>query len=119
MHQVSSSPRTFFPDGMKYQATAFHEPGAEGWGDEIPHYYVVEDMLKLDPGQVMYLRENAPLKGMVQAFLQALGSGGWFENNGETFGQTLEWVARERGDVIEDLRDAVEEGELGIVRSEV
>ena len=30
----------------------------EGWGDEIAQYYVVEDMLKLDPGQLMHLFES-------------------------------------------------------------
>ena len=61
-------------------------PGAEGWGDDIPHYYVVEDMLKLDPGQILWLRENAPTKSQVEMFVRELGE--WFENNGETWGQT-------------------------------
>jgi len=108
-HQINSSPRF----STKYQSTAWHEPGAEGWGDEIPHYYVVEDMLKLDPGQIIWLRENAPLKGMVEGFVRGLGE--WFENNGETFGQTLEWVLRERAEDAEDLKEAIREGELGIV----
>ena len=109
-HQVNSSPK-FFPSNTttnsKYQPTPLHEPGAEGWGDEIPHYYIVEDMLKLDPGQIIWLKENAPLKGMVQAFVRGLGE--WFENNGETFGETLGWVVRERGEDVEELR------EMGIV----
>lgn len=96
----------------KYQTTAYHEPGAEGWGDEIPHYYVVEDMLKLDPSQIIWLRENAPLKGMVEAFVKGLGE--WFENNGETFGQTLDWVIVERGGNAEELRDSIRDGDAGI-----
>ena len=70
-------------------------------------------MLKLDPGQILWLKENAPLKGMVEAFVRGLG--GWFENNGETFGQTLEWVMKERGEDMEELREAIKVGELGIV----
>ncbi|KAL8695715.1 MAG: hypothetical protein Q9224_003213, partial [Gallowayella concinna] len=27
----------------------------EGWGDDVSHYYIVEDMLKLHPGQMMEL----------------------------------------------------------------
>ena len=92
----------------------FHEPGAEGWGDEIPHYYVVEDMLKLDPGQIVWLRENAPLKGMVEGFVRGLGE--WFENNGETFGETVEWVVGERGEDVEELREGIVEGVEGVVR---
>jgi hypothetical protein len=96
----------------KFTATAYHEPGAEGWGDDIGHYYVVEDMLKLDPEQILWLRENAPLKGMVEGYVKGLGE--WFENNGETFGQTLEWVLRERGEDGVEVREAVGMGEMGV-----
>ena len=117
-HQVTSSPK-FLPasaraaNGLKYASTPFHEPGAEGWGDDIPHYYVVEDMLKLDPGQIMWLKENAPLKGMVETYVKGLGE--WFENNGETFGQTLEWVVCERGEDIADVKEAIRVEEMGVV----
>lgn len=111
-HQISASSTTI-SHNLKYQSSAHHEPGGEGWGDDIPHYYVVEDMLKLDPGQVLWLKENAPLKGMVESYVRELGA--WFENNGETFGQTLEWVIRERGEDVEELREGIREGEQGIV----
>lgn len=100
----------------KFTATPFHEPGAEGWGDSTSHYYVVEDVLKLDPEQIIWLKENAPLKGMVESYVKSLGD--WFENNGETWTQTLEWVIRERGEEMDELMDAVVDGELGIALSE-
>ncbi|KAL1978989.1 hypothetical protein VTN96DRAFT_7559 [Rasamsonia emersonii] len=90
----------------------FHDPGQEGWGDEIPHYYVVQDMLKLDPAQVLWLRENAPLKEHVEMYIQSLGE--WFRNNGETFGDTLVWVLNERGEDPNEMRVAIEEGKMGI-----
>ncbi|KIW09531.1 uncharacterized protein PV09_00405 [Verruconis gallopava] len=96
----------------KYHATAYHEPGAEGWGDDIGHYYVVEDMLKLDPEQILWLKENAPLKSMVESYIKGLGE--WFENNGETWGQTLEWVLRERNVDVEEVMTGIMNGELGI-----
>ena len=96
----------------KYTATSYHEPGAEGWGDDIPHYYVVEDMLKLDPEQIMWLKENAPLKGQVEMYVKGLGD--WFENNGETWGQTLEWVLEERGEDAGEILGAVADGDLGV-----
>ncbi|KAF2756093.1 hypothetical protein EJ05DRAFT_478127 [Pseudovirgaria hyperparasitica] len=96
----------------KYQTTSYHEPGGEGWGDDIPHYYVVEDMLKLDPEQILWLKENAPLKGQVEMYVKSLGD--WFENNGETWGQTLEWVLGQRGEEPDDILGAVADGELGI-----
>lgn len=74
-------------------------------------------MLKLDPGQIVWLRENAPLKGMVEAFVKGLGE--WFENNGETFGQTLDWVVAERGGNVEELRDFIQERSLGVAVDEV
>lgn len=85
----------------------------EGWGDEVLHYYVVEDMLKLDPGQILWLYDNAHLKWQVETFTKGLGE--WFDNNGETFGQTLEWVMDERGEDIEDLRKAIDGEILGVV----
>jgi hypothetical protein len=100
----------------KFTATSYHEPGAEGWGDDIGHYYVVEDMLKLDPEQILWLRENAPLKGMVEGYVRGLGD--WFENNGETFGQTVEWVLRERGEDVGEVREAVAAGEMGVAMLE-
>jgi hypothetical protein len=96
----------------KFASTPHHEPGAEGWGDDILHYYVVEDMLKLDPGQIMWLKENAPLKGQVEMYVKGLGD--WFENNGETWGQTLEWVLDERGENVSEFLAAVADGEVGI-----
>ncbi|RHZ65677.1 uncharacterized protein CDV56_108432 [Aspergillus thermomutatus] len=99
----------------RFRNDFFHDPGFEGWGDEIPHYYVVQDMMKLDPGQVLWLREHAPLKEQVEAFIRSLGD--WFRDNGETFGDTLEWVMNERGDDIEEFRAAIADRELGIVWS--
>ncbi|CAI6333366.1 unnamed protein product [Periconia digitata] len=96
----------------KYNLHPNHEVGAEGWGDDIPHYYVVEDMLKLDPEQIMWLKENAPLKGMVEGYVRGLGD--WFENNGETWGQTLEWVLVERGEDISEFMSALAAGDVGI-----
>ncbi|KAI9752879.1 MAG: hypothetical protein M4579_005446 [Chaenotheca gracillima] len=96
----------------KYLPTLTHEPGAEGWGDEIPHYYVVEDMLKLDPAQILWLKDNAPLKGQVETYVRSLGE--WFENNGETFAPTLEWVMKERGLEIEEVRAAIRAEEMGV-----
>lgn len=100
-------------------------------------------MLKLDPGQILWLREHAPLKEHVKAFLKDVvgGSGtnswsvggdgvgewgssrggwtmhgsDWFENNGETFGQTMQWVVDERGEDAGEVREAVDLGELGVV----
>ncbi|KAE8356635.1 Brix-domain-containing protein [Aspergillus coremiiformis] len=97
----------------RFRNDFFHDPGAEGWGDEIPHYYVVQDMMKLDPGQVLWLREHAPLKEQVEGFVLSLGD--WFRDNGETFGDTLEWVMNERGDDMEEFRTAISDREIGIV----
>lgn len=100
----------------------------EGWGDEIAHYYVVEDMLKLDPGQLMYLYEQVmghsgdggagfnagwSSKGMVESFLENC-VGDWFENNGETVTETVGFVVGERGGDAAELRDWVEGGWEGV-----
>jgi hypothetical protein len=105
----SSTSSTF---AAKLRNDFFHDPGQEGWGDEIPHYYVVQDMLKLDPGEVLWLRDHAPLKEDVESYVHSLGD--WFRNNGETFVDTLLWVMNERGEDAEGLKMAVEDCEMGI-----
>lgn len=96
----------------KFVPSRYHEPGAEGWGDDILHYYVVEDMLKLDPEQILYLKDNCPFKTQVENYTQNLGE--WFTNNGETFCQTLAHVVTQRGEEPEEIREAVRDGMLGV-----
>lgn len=105
----------------------------EGWGDEIAQYYIVEDMLKLDPGQLMYLFAGVTgqigadssgfgvghdglvgAKGLVEHFIAGLGE--WFENNGETLKETVGLVVGDRGGDMVALREGVEEGWEGIAR---
>ncbi|KAJ4367072.1 hypothetical protein N0V83_007602 [Neocucurbitaria cava] len=106
----------------KYSLHPSHEVGAEGWGDDIPHYYVIEDMLKMDPEQILWLKENAPLKGMVETYVRSLGENydgsNWFTNNGETLVQTLEFVLDERGEQVGEFMGAIAEGELGVAVNE-
>lgn len=108
---------TFLASASKYHArltpSRFHEPGAEGWGDDVGHYYVVEDMMKLDPGQILLLKERFPLKSQVEAYVAALGE--WFGNNGETFSETLGFVVAQRGEDVEEVKEAVGEGVVGVV----
>ncbi|KAH8725261.1 hypothetical protein GQ44DRAFT_616428 [Phaeosphaeriaceae sp. PMI808] len=120
-HATTNSLSTYFNStpsySSRYASSKFsllpnHDIGAEGWGDDIPHYYVIEDMLKMDPEQIMWLRENAPLKGMVQGFVRSLGD--WFENNGETWVETLEWVLDERGEDMGEFMGAIADGEMGV-----
>lgn len=113
-----------------------------GWGDEISNYYVVEDMLKLDPAQLLYLFESvtgAPVTassavrcigydyessmmgkvkrcGVVETFVGGLGD--WFENNGETLVQTVDWVLEGRGEDSEEVKKEVKDGRGGVVRQD-
>lgn len=106
----------------------------EGWGDEIAQYYVVEDMLKLDPGQLMYLFERltdqpgldaesttcygfGSRKATVEQFVAGLGD--WFENNGETMVETICVVIGERGGDGRELVELVEGGLEGICTREL
>lgn len=110
---ASSSSQSKQSLASKLRSDPFHDPGQEGWGDEIPHYYIVQDMLKLDPGQILWLRDHAPLKEHVEEYVHSLGD--WFRNNGETFADTLVWVMNERGEDADEFRMAIEERDLGIV----
>lgn len=106
----------------------------EGWGDEIAQYYVVEDMLKLDPGQLMHLFESVTgqagpdaesiafygfgsKKATVEHFVARLGD--WFENNGETLVETISFVIAERGGDGRALGELIEGGLEGICRREL
>lgn len=112
-----------------------------GWGDEISHYYVVEDMLKLSPGHIMWLydyftdassttptsvsqglsidwrRRNEAYgdRGGTKDKIQGFISGDWFKNNGETFVETMGFVVEKRGGEMGLLKESVEEGEKGVV----
>ena len=110
-----------------------HGTTLEGWGDEITHYYVLEDMLKLDPSQLLYLYTSIvstgggpgfdagqSSKGLVEAFVGGLSEGGgWFENNGETLAETVGFVVGERGGDVWDIRGMIDEGIEGVVRDEL
>lgn len=111
---------------------------AEGWGDEISQYYVVEDMLKLPPGQILFLLEGVmeggrgmevhdlydhhrgdggvwvSRKTTIEAYVAGLGE--WFENNGETCGETVAWILDGRGEDVGAVKEEVAGGGLGICR---
>jgi len=99
----------------RYKPTAHWEPGSEGWGDDLSHYYVLEDYMKLDPGQILALKNAAFTKMQVEAYVRGLGE--WFDNNGETFGETLAYVLRTRGHELDEFLKAVADGELGVAIS--
>lgn len=96
----------------RYKPTAQWEPGSEGWGDDLSHYYVIEDYLKLDPGQILSLKNRALTKVHVETYVRGLGE--WFDNNGETFVETLEYVLRTREYEVDGFLEAVATGEVGV-----
>jgi hypothetical protein len=70
------------------------DAGGEGWGDNLGHYYVVEDMLKLDPRKILWLKEQDLCKAQVLGYVRSLGD--WFDNYGDTWAETLNMVLHER-----------------------
>lgn len=114
-HQVSTARGNQY---VKYRPTSHYESGSEGWGDDITNYYVVEDMLKLNPEQILFLKEGEVTKFEVECYVKSLGE--WFENNGQTWNETLEWVLMSRNDCCEvPLYESIESGELGIVLGDI
>ncbi|KAJ5143895.1 uncharacterized protein N7515_002682 [Penicillium bovifimosum] len=113
----TAHPNNYAESSAKYRSRfrndLSHDPGYEGWGDEIPHYYIVQDMLKLDPGQILWLRDHALLKEQVEEYVWSLGE--WFRDNGETFGDTMEYVMNERGLEIREVRSAIVNRGMGII----
>jgi hypothetical protein len=69
-------------------------------------------MMKLDPEQILFLREHCPSKSLVEVYVKELGE--WFGNNGETFSETMGFVLRQRGGDMEEVKVGIEEGEVGV-----
>jgi hypothetical protein len=93
------------------------DAGSEGWGDDLSHDYVIEDMLKLSPAQILYLKTTKPRKAEVYAWLTKSGFGGdWFENYGDTWCESVEGVLMERG--VEELDDVLVDGGITVARVE-
>ncbi|OJJ43236.1 hypothetical protein ASPZODRAFT_154709 [Penicilliopsis zonata CBS 506.65] len=104
---------------FRFHTPISNDPGTDvwpGWGDDIPHYYLVQDMMKLDPSQVLWLRSHAPLKDQVEAYVRTLGD--WFRDNGETFGDTLRFVLEQRGENADEVHLMIDDRVLGIVQDD-
>ena len=98
--------------------SAFIRPGPTGmcgWTDDIDRFYALEDLMKLDPEQVLWFREIAFLDIRVSDHITPVGEE-WFLNNGETFAATFERVLLDRGESPEEIRRLIASGDLGIVK---
>lgn len=85
----------------------------EGWGDEVSQYHIVQSMLKLNPSQIIWLHDHATYKWQVQHLIQELGDD-WFWNNGQTFSDTWSIVLHARGLDVDEIRDGILDGVLGV-----
>jgi hypothetical protein len=72
---------------------------SDGWGDPVTQYYIVEDLLKLDPQAILWLYDHHR-KWQVRPYLDSLGE--WFVNNGDTFSETLTFLLEGRDSKLED-----------------
>lgn len=86
-----------------------------GWGDDIEQYYVVESMLKLNPGQIMYLYENITTKEGVERYIEIEIGSEWFWDNGQTWVDSWTAVILRRGWDPDVVVTAIEDGKVGIV----
>lgn len=86
-----------------------------GWGDEISQYYVVESMMKLNPMQVVHLYDHAINKNEVETWLSQHVGEEWFWDNGQTWLDTWRLVLYQRGENFEQIRAAINDGEMGVI----
>lgn len=86
-----------------------------GWGDDISQYYVVQAMMKLNPAQIMFLYEHVTTRQDVEKWLFEHVGEEWFWDNGETWFDTWRLVLYKRGEDFGMLRDAIIDGDAGIV----
>jgi hypothetical protein len=121
-HFAAPPPNSIFHESNTYSSTsttrtkAYHlgrvrgsDAGGEGWGDSIGHYYVVEDLMKLNPDEILRLKEKNMCKSDVLEWIH--GRGECFRNNGDTFGETLDVVLDERDVTSEEFDE--EDGVVG------
>jgi len=93
------------------------DAGSEGWGDDLSHQYIIEDMLKLSPAQILYLKTTKPRKAELFAWLAKSGMGSeWFDNYADTWCESVGGVLCERG--VMDLDKVLIGGGITIARAE-
>lgn len=107
--------QTSYDDGDSVHCAQASGFGMYGWVDDVTRFYVVEDLMKLDPEQVLWLREEVYMNVQVPPHVAPLGEE-WFVNNGETFAQTFETVMADRGEDAQEIRERIARGDLGIAR---
>lgn len=99
-----------------YATGGAYNPDFEGWGDGGVHSENVRDMLKLDPGQILWLKKNCSSRCQVEVFIKSQGSG--YHLFGDTFVETLMSVLRHRGEDWDEMQQAIDKGELGVALQE-
>lgn len=90
-------PPSFVPRVYKSIKTAIYLSPTQTWDRRGSFAYLslLDDVMKLDFGQILWLGRCAPYREQVRAFLSSL-DGDWFEDNEETFVETLRGVLAER-----------------------
>lgn len=89
-------------------------PGTSGVPEDAHAWLTMSNPIKWLDGKVSkghFARSDGEI---AHGFVEA-ATADWFENNGETLGETVDFVVEERGGEKEAFRDAVLEGELGVV----
>ena len=95
-------------------ANQLREQQMDGWGDDINQYHAVNDLLKLNPAQVMQLYEHAVTRHDVEHFVDEKMGSPWFWNNGETMLHTWLVVLHGRGVVMQEAKEKIDRGLAGV-----
>jgi hypothetical protein len=90
---------------LGWQGGGLGEPGDEGWGDADAHDRAVANMLKLDPGTILWLKERKWRRRYVLVWLSALGNPGWFRRTWDMCTPALREALAERD--VEDVDEAL------------
>lgn len=86
-----------------------------GWGDDLEQYYVIESMLKLNPGRLMYLYENVATREGVERYIEEEVGSEWFWDNGQTWMDSWAAVLVRRGLDLSAVTMAIADGKAGII----
>ncbi|KIV87079.1 hypothetical protein PV11_02649 [Exophiala sideris] len=90
----------------------------QGWGSDLQNFYVIQSFLKFSPAQILWLYDNAVSKADVEKFIQSQTYDPCFLESGSMLFADWVTVLLARGVDVQRAREAIWDGQAGIVLDE-
>ncbi|KAK5462647.1 hypothetical protein LTS15_002359 [Exophiala xenobiotica] len=86
-----------------------------GWGSDLQTFYLVQSFLKFSPAQLLWLYDHAVSKADVEKFIEAQTHDPCFFERGSMLFHDWVAVLHDRGVDVQQAREAIWDGRVGIV----